>query len=760
MTEARKAVNHLRYFITVALVLFGRLVRIWPLALLGSELTWVTFFPAVGLSSLIGGIRTGLLATALSILAVIFWAPPSGTFMLDLPDWIGVVVFAIDGLGISIMAEVMRKSKQNALAALQRQELVEIELKQNNDFQKLIMENITDGLFVSHTLEQHPYIIFSVWNYKMTEITGYTIEEINSLGWYNSLFPDPQQQRQIIQRMADVRAGNNLVGEVLEIMSKYGEKKVIYISTSLIHDIDGSLHILALIEDITSKMKAKNDLLRASSVIEQSPIMVVITNTSAEVEYVNRTFTESTGYTLDELSGKKHVIFKSSKVTTHDGYETMWNELTIGRQWRGELNITRKDGMEISVSVKALPLRDADGAVTHYVRLAEDITDLRRLENELRQSQKMDAVGQLAGGVAHDFNNILSTIKNYAYILKTSLNKDDELLLSFVDHIQDSTDKAAYLTQSLLGFSRKLVINLRPVNLVAIVAGIRSLFDSFIREDINVQFLLSDSAVMVSADGVQLEMVLINLVNNAMDAMPNGGALTIKLDTTTIDTQFVARHSYGVCGEYARICVSDNGMGMDAVTRERIFEPFFTTKELGKGTGLGLATVYGIVKQHNGYINVYSEVGEGSTFTILLPFIESTEDTNAIIKPAPIKGTGETILLAEDNEEMRNSISTLLQKAGYKVIEAVDGIDAIVKFGDNASEIGIVLLDVVMPRANGKVVYERIREGGSTVKVIFLSGYSYEIIKQQDIAELVVDYVQKPVDPVLLLDKIREVIDR
>ncbi|MBF0487596.1 MAG: PAS domain S-box protein [Nitrospirae bacterium] len=759
MTAAGKAVNHLRYFITVALVAGGMGLRAWPLEVLGTRLTWVTFSPAVALSALIGGLYTGILATVLSILAVVFWSPTGEPFIRDTGDWMGVIVFATNGIIISVMAEVMRKSRQKALSALKRQELVEAELKRENQFGSLIMENVTDGLAVSYVMEHDPFMIFTVWNRQMTGITGYTMGEINRIGWYNGLFPHPQQQQRIRQRMNGVRVGHDLVDETWEIASKYGEKKLISISTSLIQGDEGTLHILALVQDITKKKKAENDLIRASSVIQQSPITVVITDTTGAIEYVNKKFTDVAGYTLDEVMGKNTRILKSGK-TPDDVYKKLWNKITTGKQWQGELRNKIKDGTEIWENVRVLPLRDSDGKVTHYVRLSEDITDLRRLESELRQSQKMEAIGQLAGGVAHDFNNILSTIKNYAYILKTSLNKDEQQLLNFVDCIQSSTDKAAYLTQSLLGFSRKLMVNLRPVNLIAVVSGIRNLFESFVREDINVQFLLSSSEIMVSADSVQIEMVLINLVNNAMDAMPKGGALTIKADITTIDRSFVSRHNYGVVGEYARICISDTGQGMDQATRERIFEPFFTTKEVGKGTGLGLATVYGIVKQHNGYINVYSEVGVGSTFTILMPMVESTEETDKIVKPAPIRGSGETILLAEDNEEMRNSISTILQRAGYQVIEAVDGIDAIVKFDDNSSEIGIVLLDVVMPRANGKAVYEHIKETDSPARIIFLSGYSFEIIKKQDIAEHVGEYVQKPVDPEILLKKIREVIDQ
>ncbi|MBF0457424.1 MAG: PAS domain S-box protein [Nitrospirae bacterium] len=456
---------------------------------------------------------------------------------------------------------------------------MEQELIAKNDFNNLIMENIAEGLSVSHAVEKHPYVLFTVWNNRMTGITGYTVEEINSLGWHNALVPDIQQQRCARERMEESRAGDKLINEMWEIKSKDGQKKLVSISTSTIRDSESVVHVLAIVQDITDRKKIENDLIRASYVIEQSPIMVVITNTNAEIEYVNRKFTDSTGYTLNELSGERHVIFKSGKVT-HNGYDTMWEKLTSGRQWQGELNIIRKDGKEILASVKALPLRDADGNVTHYLRLSEDITDLRRLETELRQSQKMEAIGQLAGGVAHDFNNILATIKNYAYLLKTSLQKEDEQLAGFIDSISSSVDKAAYLTRSLLGFSRKLITNLRPVNIASVVSDIRSIFESFIREDINVQILIGKPEIMVYADSVQIEMVLINLIKNATDAMPEGGLLAINTDIITIDNHFIESHNYGTIGDYARICVSDNGEGMDEATKERIFEPFFTTNEV------------------------------------------------------------------------------------------------------------------------------------------------------------------------------------
>ncbi|MBV6341758.1 PAS domain S-box protein [Candidatus Magnetobacterium casense] len=632
-------------------------------------------------------------------------------------------------------------------------------LKSKNIFSDLIIESVTDGLCVCHSVEQYPFVRFTVWNHRMSDITGYTMEEINHLGWYQSMYPDPRVQSRAIQRMAAMRYGDDLIAERWEVTCKDGEKKLFAISSSILYDVDGSAHVLALMQDITQSKRAEDDLRRAAYVIEQSPNMVVITDINVEIEYVNKMFTNITGYNANEVIGKNPRILKSGK-TPPEVYTELWGRLTAGQQWQGEFCNRLKDGTEIWEFAKVFPLRDSDGNITNYLKMAEDITHKKRLEAELRQSQKMEAVGQLAGGVAHDFNNILSAIKNYAYLLKKRL-KGDEKLLDFVDHIFSSTDKATYLTQSLLTFSRKQVINLKVVNLTDIITSTKKLFERLVREDIDLQVFVHVPEIMIHADIVQIEMVLINLVNNAMDAMSEGGALTIKADIISIDADFRARHNYGTVGKYARLVISDTGAGMDSATRDKIFDPFFTTKEVGKGTGLGLATVYGIIKQHNGYINVYSEPGSGSTFTILMPLIDSTKEEASPISIPGTAGGVETILLAEDNVEMRNSTRILLQEAGYQVIEATDGIDAMSKFDEHKFKIDLVLLDVVMPRANGKVVYDHIiKQTGGAARVIFLSGYSYEIIKKQDVLEQIGVYIQKPVRPDILLNKIREVLDQ
>ncbi|MBF0457420.1 MAG: PAS domain S-box protein [Nitrospirae bacterium] len=389
MTEAKKTVNRLRYLVPIALVAIAIGVRVLALGVLGTRVAWLTFSPAVAIASIIGGLYTGLLATILSILAVIFWSLTNEPFIKDLGDWMGVIVFFTNGIVISAMAQVMHKSRQRAIDAKKRQDRIEIYLKRENQFNHLIVENVTDGLSVSHAVEKHPYIIFTVWNHHMTEITGYTIGEINRIGWYNSLFPDPQQLKRIVERVDAVRAGDNLVDEIWEIVSKDGEKKLISISTALIRmDDDGLLHVLALMQDITQKKKAENDLIRASAVIQQSPITVLITDTNGDIEYVNTKFTDVTGYQLNEVIGKNPRILKSGK-TPAEVYAKLRSDITAGKQWQGELCNRIKNGTEIWEVVKVLPLRDSDGKVTHYVRLSEDITDLRRIELEPKSTIKI-----------------------------------------------------------------------------------------------------------------------------------------------------------------------------------------------------------------------------------------------------------------------------------------------------------------------------------------------------------------------------------
>ncbi len=341
------------------------------------------------------------------------------------------------------------------------------------------------------------------------------------------------------------------------------------------------------------------------------------------------------------------------------------------------------------------------------VVIYEDITEHKRtemekghLEAQLRQAQKMEAIGQLAGGVAHDFNNILTAVIGYSNLLKAKMAQDDPLR-SYVEHILASSGKAVNLTQSLLAFGRKQVIELKPYKVSTLIKNIEKLLIRLLTEDIELVTFFCASDPTILADPTQIDQVLINLATNARDAMPNGGQLKIEVKIAEIDRTFVASYGYGEVGKYALISVSDTGVGMDTATKEKIFDPFFTTKEVGKGTGLGLSIVYGIAKQHNGYINVESNPGRGTTFHIYLPIVKMKEEE---IRPDPIavRGGSETILIAEDNANVRQLTKEVLEQFGYTVIEAGDGEEAISKFQKSADSIDLVILDVVMQRRMGE----------------------------------------------------------
>jgi PAS domain S-box-containing protein len=423
------------------------------------------------------------------------------------------------------------------------------------------------------------------------------------------------------------------------------------------------------------------------------------------------------------------------------------------------MKLKKKNGEPIELETSSTIKEDEKGAFLGMEGILRDVTERQKLEDQLRQSQKMEAVGQLAGGIAHDFNNILTAMIGYGHLLKMKLKEDDPLR-NYADNILSLSDKAANLTHSLLAFSRKQIMNPRAVDINEIIRRIDHLLSRIIGEDIRLQTALSEKDLIVMADPGQIEQVLMNLVANARDSMPKGGLMTIMSEPASIDHEFIKEHGFGKEGEYALISLTDTGAGMDRETREKIFEPFFTTKEVGKGTGLGLAMVYGIVKQHEGFINVYSEPDRGTTFRIYLPL---TEAKAYQIKPEvvqPVELGGETVLLAEDETEVRVFTKHLLEEYGYKVMTAADGQDAIDQFKVYKNEIQLVLLDVIMPNKSGKEVYDEIKQITPDIKVLFMSGYPADIIQKHDITEKGFAYIEKPASPTKLLRKIREVLDK
>lgn len=330
----------------------------------------------------------------------------------------------------------------------------------------------------------------------------------------------------------------------------------------------------------------------------------------------------------------------------------------------------------------------------------------------------------------------------------------------YIDHILEGAEKATALTHSLLAFSRKQVMELRPVNLNETIKRVMKFLTRIIGEDVQLKTDLSEYNLNIMADSAQLEQVLLNLSTNARDAMPHGGSLAISSEVVEFDEDFISNHGFGDLGKYAVLTVADTGTGMDEATKQKIFEPFFTTKETGKGTGLGLSIVYGVVKQHNGFINVYSEPGEGTTYKIYFPLIKAeAERIQPAGSPYPNGGT-ETILVAEDEDSLRKLAVTIFNSFGYKVIEAEDGEDAIAKFKENMDSIQLCILDMIMPRKNGKEAYNEMKKLKPDIKAIFASGYTADILERKGLTEEGLDFIIKPVTPKDLLRKVREMLDK
>ncbi len=424
-----------------------------------------------------------------------------------------------------------------------------------------------------------------------------------------------------------------------------------------------------------------------------------------------------------------------------------------------EFQIQRKDGSWRYWSVCGLPVRGSEGRLERWIGACRDITERRTIDERLRQTQKMEAIGQLAGGVAHDSNNILMAIMGHVSFVKGQVSSANPQLHEDLVEIEHACKRASGLTRQLLAFSRREIIEPRHINLNELVARMLKMLKRVIREDIEIQFMAGHELGTVLVDRGRIEQVLMNLCVNANDAMPEGGRLMIETENVLISSEYCRTHPYVEPGRYVQLSVTDSGCGMDKKTLDRVFEPFFTTKEPGKGTGLGLATVYGIIKQHGGAINAYSEPGKGTTFKIYLPMVdrEAVQIGNKIV--GPVRGGSETILVAEDDESVRNTAKRILEGAGYTVIVAADGLEAVETFKAHADEISLALLDVVMPKAGGRKVGEQIQSIDPTVRILFASGYTANGIHTQFVLEEGLHLIQKPYDPDSLLRKVRQLLD-
>ena len=519
-----------------------------------------------------------------------------------------------------------------------------------------------------------------------------------------------------------------------------------------------------LLTEIQERTRAEGALRFAEKtfrdLLETVQLVAILLDREANITFCNDYLLDLTGWQKKEVLGRNWVDM-FIPCSERGKVRLIFSSMLKGEKdyLHHENNIMTRKGKERMISWNNTVLHDLKGEISGTASIGIDITEQINLEAQLRQAQKMEAVGQLAGGVAHDFNNILTAIIGYGSLLLMKMN-GDVLLRTYVNQILDSANRAAEVTRSLLAFSRKQIMNTRPVDLNDIVRGVEKLLSRLIGEDIEITTTLTSKNVVCVADAGQIEQVLMNLTTNARDAMPQGGRLILDTEAIHLDDAFIQSHGYGKPGRYALLSVSDTGIGLKQDEIEKIFEPFYTTKETGKGTGLGLAMVYGIIQQHGGHINVYSELDQGTTIRIYLPSAQIKEEIE-IVKSAeiPPAGGSETILVAEDDEKLRKLSEIVLTQHGYKVILARDGDEAIKKFSDYADVIQLAIIDMIMPKKNGKEAYGEMRKIRPDIKVLFSSGYTGERINISSLCKEELNFINKPVTPTQLLRKVREILD-
>ena len=432
--------------------------------------------------------------------------------------------------------------------------------------------------------------------------------------------------------------------------------------------------------------------------------------------------------------------------------------MLAGENHSYENEVSFPDGKSRYYHASYIPDIGPDGKVRGFSSMVEDITERKKMEEQLRQSQKMEAVGQLAGGIAHEFNNAMQVILNSAYFIQEKPEKSASVV-KFANMIVKSAERTSGLTQQLLGFSRKSFIQKKVLNLGELVSNQMKMVGRLIGEQIIIESHTDDDLDLVNVDPGKIEQVILNLCVNARDAMPHGGRIVIETKNFTADQEFSDFHGLEGAGPFVILSVSDNGSGISAENQQHVFEPFFTTKEVGKGTGLGLAMVYGAIQQHGGAIEVFSEPENGSTFKIFLPAVESAESTPPQHADAKPSAGSETVLVAEDDDDVRTMLSSMLESQGYVVLTARDGMDALEIFTAKQHEIDLVILDMVMPGKHGREVYRQIRENGSKVPVLFSSGYSPNDDESDFLNENGLRLIKKPYSPNRLFTLVREILD-
>ena len=630
------------------------------------------------------------------------------------------------------------------------------QLLEREELFHLISDNAADMIAV---VDMNGRRIYNSHSYQ--RVLGYSPEELQASSSFEQIHPDDRER---VKKAAE-EARQSGIGKTLEyrLRHKNGTWLVLESTSSVIRNEKGEPEKLVIVNRDVSKRKSAEEALRRSetgfkSVVEDAPYGIYRSSIAGRFLQVNPALQKMLGYELAEELLAKNL---PTEVFRHSGEYDRLIELLIRTEEIKDIEMewNRKDSTPITVRCCGRRVNDENGAAAYFEVFAEDVTEKRVLEKQLRMAQKMEAIGRLSGGIAHDFNNLLGVIIGYSRVLKRELGADSALFEHALE-IEKAGQRAASLTKQLLAFSRQQVLTPEVLNLNSLATDMEKMLPQLLGEDVEVTLILDTELGNVKADQSQIEQVIMNLAVNARDAMPMGGKLKIETTNVKLDEAFTRLHPGSKVGSYVLLSVTDTGTGMDAATLTHIFEPFFTTKERGKGTGLGLATVYGIVKQSNGYTGVDTAPGKGTSFRIYLPrytgpsAVEEPEHYSA----DKLRGS-ETILLVEDSEPLRKLVKTFLDSAGYRVYSADSGEAALEVSTSIGRPLDLLLTDVVMPGMNGRLLAEHLIPRHRGMKILYMSGYTDSFIAGHGVLEPGTHLLHKPFTEEVFLQKVREVLD-
>jgi two-component system, cell cycle sensor histidine kinase and response regulator CckA len=602
-------------------------------------------------------------------------------------------------------------------------------------------------------------------NRALCDVVGYSEAEL-----LTRTFQDITHPEDLAADLENVRG--MLAGEIraYQMEKRYvharGHLIVVLLNVSLVRDGQGQpRYFISQIQDISGRRQAEESLRLLSSAVEQSNESIVITDAELDlpgpkIVFVNPGYTKMTGYTAAEAIGKTPRILQGPH-TDRAVLDRLRQNLERGEVFQGQTVNYRKDGKEFNLEWQITPLRNTGGIVTHFVAIQRDITARKRFEAQMFQSQKMETVGKLAGGIAHEFNSILTAIIGQSELLLADLPAGSPLTNNAVE-ISKAAGRAATLTRQLLAYGRKQFLQLETLDLNQVLATMEGMFQHLMGGDVDMQIVPAPDLQAVRVDAGQMEQVIMNLVINARDAMPKGGKLTLETANVSFDPDCLGRSPEFQPGDYVMLAITDTGAGMSAEVKAHVFEPFFTTKDVGQGPGLGLATCYGIIKQSGGHISVYSELGRGTTFKIYLPQVESQTKPPIQRLDAPDLPRGtETILLVEDDPALREMAATLLRRLGYTILTAANGIEALsLKQRPGIGQIDLLFTDVVMPHMSGRELADRVQALYPRTRILFTSAYTENAIAHQGMLDRGVALLQKPFTPSALSRRLRDVLDK